>query len=281
MTDPKLPVEFNAFMTEDEPDYDWLIPGLLEKGDRTIITGGEGKGKSTLMRQIAIQVALGIHPFTREAIEPKRVLFVDLENPSRILRRKMREMVGDQEIPFGMLHVLRMPEGIDLVHGPTRITFAKLLSDFWPELLIIGPMYKMAEGLEKEDNSKHLSAALDEWRVTYEFALLMESHQPHSNVVEGKMFRPERPFGSSLWLRWPEFGMCLENEGVLRPWRDARDERDWPTKLVRGDEWPWMVDARTCLSCGDPLTPKQEKYCSEKCGAAARMSKMRANKRLL
>ncbi len=280
MTD--LPVEFNAFMAESESDYDWLIPGLLEKGDRTIITGGEGKGKSTLMRQVAIQVASGIHPFTREAIEPKRVLLVDLENPSRILRRKMREMTeGRSDIPYGMLHVWRKPEGIDLLHPLTRQSFAKVLSDFWPELLIIGPMYKMAEGLDKEDASKHLSAALDEWRVQYEFALLMESHQPHQVITQNDKFRPERPFGSSLWLRWPEFGMCLEDGGMLRHWRGARDERDWPEKLTWGDEWPWIVDEKKCLVCGNPRPETRLKYCSDKCSATGRKRDSRAKDRLL
>lgn len=281
MAEPSAPVEFNEFLAEPEPDYAWLIPGLLEKGDRTIITGGEGKGKSTLMRQIAIQVASGVHPFTHEIVEPKRVLFVDLENPSRILRRKMREMAEEHPVPYGNLHVYRKPEGLDLVHPLIRQSFAKLLSDFWPELLIIGPMYKMAEGLDKEDTSKHLSAALDEWRVQYEFALLMESHQPHQVITQNDKFRPERPFGSSLWLRWPEFGICLEDGGTLRHWRGARDERDWPDKLVWGDEWPWIVDERKCLICQADLPQSRDKYCSDKCKNQAKQRNFRARQRLL
>ncbi len=47
--------------TEDV--YDWVIPGLLEKRDRLLVTGGEGSGKSTMVRQLAILAASGLHCF--------------------------------------------------------------------------------------------------------------------------------------------------------------------------------------------------------------------------
>jgi ATPase subunit of ABC transporter with duplicated ATPase domains len=63
-------LDLDAFLAEPDPEYDWLIPGLLERGDRVIVTGQEGKGKSTLLRQIGVQVAAGIHPFTLDDIVP-------------------------------------------------------------------------------------------------------------------------------------------------------------------------------------------------------------------
>lgn len=62
--------ELDQFLAEPEPDYDWLIPDILERGDRVILTGGEGAGKSTLLRQIGVQCASGIHPFTHATIKP-------------------------------------------------------------------------------------------------------------------------------------------------------------------------------------------------------------------
>ncbi|MEU1152672.1 DnaB-like helicase N-terminal domain-containing protein, partial [Streptomyces sp. NPDC005918] len=40
--------------------HDWVVPGLLERGDRLILTAGEGGGKSMLLRQIAVAVAAGV-----------------------------------------------------------------------------------------------------------------------------------------------------------------------------------------------------------------------------
>jgi predicted nucleic acid-binding Zn ribbon protein len=81
--------------------------------------------------------------------------------------------------------------------------------------------------------------------------------------------------------------MCLEDSGTLRPWRGARDERDWPTKLVaHGDTWPWEVanELKTvafCIKC-QKLIPEEynsEKYCSNECGSAYRMAQSRLKKK--
>ena len=55
--------ELDAFLDTDLPTHDWVIPGLLERQDRVILTGPEGKGKSTLLRQVAVMCAAGRHPF--------------------------------------------------------------------------------------------------------------------------------------------------------------------------------------------------------------------------
>ena len=53
---------------EEPPE--WIIPGLLQRGDRMLVTGETGAGKSLLLAQIGVQVAAGIHPFTGAKIEP-------------------------------------------------------------------------------------------------------------------------------------------------------------------------------------------------------------------
>jgi hypothetical protein len=48
---------------DDDPE-DWVIPGLLAREDRLILTGAEGLGKMMLLRQIAVCAAAGLDPFT-------------------------------------------------------------------------------------------------------------------------------------------------------------------------------------------------------------------------
>src|SRR5690625_2354444 len=49
--------------TPDSPE-DWIIPNLLEKGDRLSVTGQEGMGITVWLRLLGITAAAGIHPTT-------------------------------------------------------------------------------------------------------------------------------------------------------------------------------------------------------------------------
>jgi hypothetical protein len=232
------------FLAVDDEPYDWLVPLLFERGDRTIVTGPEGAGKSTLCRQIAVQAAAGIDPFTLVHLErPLRVLIADFENSASQLRRWLRPLVnaaGDHLDP-DRLHIVSRPEGLDLLRRTDRSWLEQQLRDTDPDLMVIGPLYKMAaDDIAEEKHARPVALTLDELRTEHGCALLMEAHTGHAQ--DGGKRRPERPIGSSLWMRWPEFGLHLNEQGQLRHWRGARDERAWPSALKRGGEWPWTVE---------------------------------------
>jgi AAA domain/Toprim domain len=243
-TTPRVPlaVEIDIFLNAEDEEYDWLIEGLLERGDRVILTGPEGGGKSTLLQQLAVQAGAGIHPFTLEPITPVRVLYVDLENSKPHVRRKLnplRVKAGEQ-LGENLVFITVWPAGMDLLHDADVIWLEDRIKEATPELVIIGPLYKMSSGdPTSEEVARKVSAALDKLRAAHAFALLIEAHSPHA-PSGGK--RPQRPYGASMWLRWPEFGIYLDQtSGLLTHWRGARDEREWPTALRRGGEWPWTA----------------------------------------
>ena len=233
------------FLANDEPDHDWVIPGLLERTDRILLTGPEGGGKSTLLRQIAVQAAAGIHPFTHQEMAPLRVLLLDLENSERQIRRALRPLhVTAGGGADDNLTVAVHPQGLDL-NDPTDVaTLTHLIATVQPELVVGGPIYKLVGGDPTEEQpAKAAAMTLDRLRVAYGFALALETHQPHGTGSD----RPERPYGASLWKRWPEFGLHISEAGLLRHWRGARDERDWPAALVRGGDWPWSMEVSSAV----------------------------------
>lgn len=237
----------DEFLDEDEPDHVWLIPGLLERMDRVIVTAGEGVGKSTFIRQIGLQAAAGIHPFTLDDIPPITVVLLDLENSRRHVRRELRDLRRrtDTLDPDRFIASV-VPEGIDLMHDKGLLALDDLLARVTPDLVIVGPLYKLASGDPKdEEQAQAVRAAIDLYRARYDCAFLIEAHQPYA--TGGSTKRPLRPYGASLWSRWPEFGLALVGEPggdvELKHWRGARDERDWPTALNRGGEWPWSATA--------------------------------------
>lgn len=244
------PVVDAADFVDGDLSYDWLMPGLLERGDRFLITGGEGSGKSVLSRQIALTAAAGVHPFTGDRINPCRVLLVDLENGTRHLRRALRALwdhataIG-RPVERGMLTVESRPSGIDLTGMEDRLWLRRLAEHVCPDLLVIGPLYRMhATDMNAEEPARLLTRTIDEIRAAVGCAVVLETHAPHG---QSGMVRNLRPVGSSLFRRWPEFGYGLrqaDEEGhvmSLVAWRGARDERDFPERLARGgpQEWPW------------------------------------------
>jgi hypothetical protein len=238
--DPSL----GQFIDTDDPDYDWIVEGLLERGDRVILTGPEGGGKSTLFRQMAVQLGAGVHPFTLEAIDPVRVLVVDLENGRRHVRREFRPLrVKARGAADDNVIVRVRGAGIDLLTPEDRRWLEERVRVAKPDVIFIGPIYKMANGDPNDETTgKPISAALDYLRTQYHCALVIEAHSGHAN---GSTKRPERPIGWSGWMRWPEFGLYLAQEGQLRHWRGDRDQRDWPSLLKRGGEWPWIAEFRS------------------------------------
>lgn len=248
--------------TEDTA-FDWIIPGFLERGDRFILTGTEGSGKSTLLRQIGIQAASGMHPFTGEAMNPLCVLQVDLENSEAQSRRELRplRLAAGAHYRTGHFHLRSRPEGMDLTSQNDREWLRRLGEAINPDLLIIGPLYKMANGSPiEEESAKPVAVTLDTLRVQLGCGLLIEAHAP--KTMQGTR-RAIEPYGWSGWLRWPEFGFHIDKDGHLTPWRGQRDaERHIPAALQRGGAWPWspltrprdVLWSRIAENCAASLT---------------------------
>lgn len=235
---------------EDEP-YDWLIPGLLERGDRLILTGVEGMGKSVILRQMAVCAAAGLHPFSNERIEPVKALIIDAENSERQVRRAMRELVGrlgnaGRRDPRDHL-MIECSGRMDITSDMVLSRIHQTLDAQQPDILVIGPLYRLTpRAIQTDDEAAPVLAALDTIKDRG-ICLLIEAHAGHTQGHGGE--RNLRPRGSSALLGWPEFGLGLMSnpdrggEWLLRKWRGNRDERAWPDSLERGKphQLPWIV----------------------------------------
>jgi replicative DNA helicase len=188
-------------------------------------------------------------------MEPRTVLLVDLENPAQIMRQTIRGMVEQAKIMSSRhdvtnrVFVERRPEGLNLADPASVAWLMKRVTICQPDILIIGPLYKlMNDNPNDEATARACTVALDLIRTRGQCALLLEAHAGHGNSAMTD--RPVRPTGSSLWLRWPEFGMGLRRAKTddadefrrveLIPWRGARGERDWPLELMGDDRFAFQ-----------------------------------------
>lgn len=244
-----------AELLAGKDEHDWLVPGLLERGERIIITGSEGLGKSYMISQFAVCLAAGLHPFTGSALGTRsshlRVLVVDCENGISQSRRRFRRITSklddnDQTWRDNLRIELR-PNGLNLL-GPDAVWLERKVSINAPDLLVVGPLYRLHyANINDETAARDLVRVLDGIRTRYGCALLSEAHPGHAEDGSGE--RRMRPAGSSLFLRWPEFGFGLRRakgaEGEhpnlidVVAWRGSREERQWPRQLTHGSYLPW------------------------------------------
>jgi len=244
---------------QGDDSYDWIVPGLLERQDRLIVTGPEGFGKTTFIRQISILSAAGINPITFEKIRPVRVLVVDAENTERQWRRAVRFM-SEKAADVGVVdprQTIQVAAGkrIDITKGSHLSDIHRLIDEHKPDMLMIGPLYKLVpKAINNDDDAAPLIVALDSLRERG-LTLIMEAHAGKASNLEGE--RDLRPRGSAALLGWPEFGFGLrpvvgEPEVIqLSRWRGDRDERLWPRKMRRGGMWPWMPEEAVNVPNGE------------------------------
>lgn len=239
---------------EADDTYDWIVPGLLERGDRLVLTGTEGAGKSTLFRMLAVTIAAGIHPFSHYPIEPKRVLLIDCENGAAHTRRKIRPLVvqaAAEGFPVreDRLLIEVRPEGLDLASDKDVSWLLRRVGALYPDCVMIGPLYRLApRALNDDSDAAPVIATLNLIRARGT-CVLLEAHAGHALGAGGR--RDLRPRGSSAFLGWPEFGYGIRSSDVpeakkqrlvdMVPWRGDRDEREWPERLIAGGHWPWSA----------------------------------------
>jgi hypothetical protein len=248
----------------DDPDAiaaGWLIPGVLRRQSRLMLVAPEGIGKSTLTRQFAALCAAGIHPLlTSRRMRPLKVLVIDLENDPQTAV-DVRGLV-DAASPHGLmltlqrqapdwdrsnLRVVSRPDGINVRTRSDRRRLEAVIARVRPDLVTFGPIYKSYVKDDRESDealSADLQRIFDRLRIRYDCAWIFEHHAPKA---AGPKSPRADPFGSSLWKRWPDLGVRLDEASsgdptVLKLGRFRYDRYPvpgLPDEIHRGGQWPW------------------------------------------
>lgn len=253
------PMSLGAVLELPMEEPDWVLAQLMARGERLVLVGGEGRGKSMMLRQLIICGAAGVDPLAFHASapgdgisDPVRGLVIDAENSlpqwargakylADITGRRGHDPRPNLVVQAGVRMNLTNKNAVDQIH--------RWCDEYKPELMALGPIYKMVPGsLNDEDDMAALLATLDGFRERG-ITLLIEGHAGHG--TDGRGEREYRPRGSSMMLGWPEFGLGIkpieEDPGMvdLVRWRGDREDRPWPNRLRRGipGELPWMPAA--------------------------------------
>jgi len=253
---PEGLIELWELCEQELEEYDWVIPGFLERESRLILFGDEGGGKSLLTLQSALQAANGLAVLDRFAVaRPVDVLYVDLEMSQRSVRRRTKQFQrrldveredGLRSVPF-----FSRPDGIDVTSIEGRAVFEKAVSSTRPDLVVVDAFYKLAPGdITFEKDVKPILLFLDSIRTEFHCALWIVHHP--RKAIDGAQQRGNVAsdiFGSSVLLRWPEM-IVLQKERslVIKKIRDDYFSRDQEIALRRsnleirkGGSWTFAI----------------------------------------
>lgn len=246
-----------TFIETDFPEGREIIPGALAQANVFVLVGPEGHGKSLFLRQFAVKCAAGIHPWTSMPMDPLRVLYIDAENPEFQQKQDWMRLAGlaarhtGEPIPDERLWLLsEWRHEPDLITPDGQAWLFEKVATYRPDLCIIGPVQNIVGRDVKDDEVvRRLKRTINGARSICGTAFGLEHHAPHR--APGDKERQMRPYGSSLFMKWPDYGYGLkptEDESTydLYPFRRPRvRSRAWPEQVRWGApgslEFPWEV----------------------------------------
>jgi len=187
---------------------------------------------------------------TLEKHEPMSVLMLDVENDRLQIRDNARKVYPTlKEMQPGVTPEIEWFDqtAIDLSDPLSEQKLIKAVKERQPNLLYMGSLYRLAPEGDKVDAAfTHVSRVVDRIRQEVGCSVMLEAHAGHGMMNDRNGMRP---YGSSMWMRWPEFGFGMVKHRAsgavqLKPWRGMRsDDRLWPAGMRRGPLLPWqMID---------------------------------------
>jgi replicative DNA helicase len=235
-----------GLQVEHEP---FTLPKMLKRNERMVLTGSEGGGKSVFVYQLLTGAAFGVDTFTLERTEPKRVLFLDVENNEFQARSNLdkivptlKEIAPDADPDWRSMK----RRVVDLLASKDRTEIVRRVLHYSPDILYMGTAYKLTDVSDETHRSvRAIQSVVDRIRQEINCTVIVEHHAGHGHMNDRNNMRPE---GSSYWLRWPDFGYGMQplptqgGQRLMRlgAWRgDRATDREFPVAVKQSSVMPW------------------------------------------
>lgn len=242
-----------------EPDgTEHLVGPLLTRGNRLVVFGDTGEGKTTFALQM-LTAFIDQREFLGWKGAGGRALVIDAEQNLRTVKRRLREaeLKNTDAVDY-----LRVPDGLSLdVDASQAAQIEALLTKGNYDVVVADPLYKLHRGDSNEERSAiDLMRQFDRWREEQGFALMLLHHRRKSQIGSKKLSLDDA-FGSSAYMRGAEVILGLQ---LLRPHVSRLSFlKDREGDLPIGTTWQLVFDRATGFD-RDPEDGKQEQTAVEK-----------------
>lgn len=235
------------FLSMDLPTRRWLVEGLIQERDITMVHAWRGVGKTHFVGHLAWAVAAGA-PFLRYTVpQPSGVLLVDGEMPQEDLQSRFNTCACSCDAPIAPLRLLcadALSDGIPSLATPPGQELIERELDAFPEirLLILDSVSTLCNGGPAENEAESWTA-MQRWLLKLRrrgVSPLIVHHDGKRGAQRGTSKR-EDVLSQSIHLKRPEdynptqgarFQVVLEKaRGVY-----GRDAEPFEAQLVTGPD---------------------------------------------
>ena len=223
----------------DPPASDELLGPLVVRGQRVVLGGHTGEGKTTMVLAITRAVVGGEEFLDWGGRGGCRALVLDAEQGLKTIKRRLRESgLEDSDA----VDYVRVPDGLSLDSDAHHVAeVERVLKAGEYGLVIADPLYKLHAGDSNDERAAvDLMRRFDAWRERYRFAFLLPVHCRKPINGNGVTFSIHELFGSSGYVRGAEVVLGLQriSNGLAR----LHFLKDRDGDLPIGDKWDLVFD---------------------------------------
>jgi hypothetical protein len=187
------------FLNMESDSIDYLIPGLLPRGETVLCTGLPKSGKTLLAIDAGFAIATGESKFLGEAVQQGRVLLISVDESAQSTKAKLLKR-GFRPRDAANIAVMTAWDISQL-----DVLEAKL-EDFRPDLVIIDSLKRITAGREISENSAEFADvlyALKELIGRYGAASILIHHSNKNQDATGvSRVRGSTAIVGAVWGIW-------------------------------------------------------------------------------
>jgi hypothetical protein len=225
-----------VYQLPDPPGSGELLGSLVVRGQRVILGGHTGEGKTTAKLAIVRAIATKSR-FLDWTGAGGRALVIDAEQGLKTIKRRLRE-AGLSDCPE--VDYVRVPDGLALDSDPHHVAeVERILAAGGYAVVAADPLYKLHAGDSNDEREAvKLMRRFDGWREQFGFALVLPVHC--RKPIPGSKFSIHDIFGSSAYVRGAEVVLGLQrvSNGLSR----LHFLKDRDGDLPIGDKWELLFD---------------------------------------
>ncbi len=177
------PLDLRTVLSSPAEPIPWIVDGWLARGECVMVAAEPSAGKSLLSLDLALAASTGRGFLTVLPIRggPYRVLYLDLENPERLVRWRLRKLCHALKIEpddaGGLpLRYVCQPS-LDLGDPEDREALFGVVEEFRPQIVIIDSLVRSHRGDENSNSAmRDLFAQIHRLPADYDCGVIAAHH---------------------------------------------------------------------------------------------------------